>query len=88
MPQMKNQRSQKKTCQRSAASLATRVTARTARAAAERSRACFSILPPTVSRPSVPPSSQYAVTAAEAKASTAAAWAGGFPWENREEVRC
>jgi hypothetical protein len=36
----------------------------------------------------VPPSNQNAVTAAEAKASTAAARAGGFPCENCEEVRC
>jgi hypothetical protein len=33
--------------------------------------------PPTVSRPRVPPSNQYAVTAAEANASTVAARAGG-----------
>jgi hypothetical protein len=40
-----------------------------------------------VSRPRVPPSNQYAVTAAEANASTAAARAGGRGWADREKIR-
>jgi hypothetical protein len=42
--------------------------------------------PPTVSRPRVPPSNQNAVTAAEAKASTAAATAGALREANRDQI--
>jgi hypothetical protein len=55
-----------------AASFATTTVAPSEMDPAERSRASASNVPPTVSRPKVPPSVQYSVTAADANARAAA----------------